>query len=137
MALVAAAGFALSNILVRLAGRRVAVLTGTGISVLASLALAVIPALVLELPELARIPVAGFLWIVLLAVVNYPLARTLNYASIGRIGAARAAPLFSHGAPLVHHSGGSLPGRAAQRTDYRRDPGHRGRSNFYCSGRAE
>ncbi len=99
MALVAAAGFALSNVLVRLAGRRVAVLTGTGISVLASLALAVIPALVLELPELARIPVAGFLWIVLLAVVNYPLARTLNYASIGRIGAARAAPLFST-APL-------------------------------------
>ncbi len=95
MAVCAAAGFAVGGICARMAGQQVAVLTGTGMSVVASLALAAIPALVLELPALSAIPVTGFLWIVLLAVVNYPLARTFNYASIRKIGAARASPLFS------------------------------------------
>ena len=95
MAVCAAAGFAIGGIFVRLAGRQVAVVTGTAMSVVASLALAAIPALALELPALSAIPVTGFLWILLLAVINYPLARTFNYASIRRIGAARAAPLFS------------------------------------------
>lgn len=94
LALLAALGFALSGVFVRLAGPRVAVLTGTAVSVVASLTIAVIPAIVLELPALQRISIAGFLWI-LLAFVNYPLGRTLNYASVRRIGAARAAPLFS------------------------------------------
>ena len=95
MALVAAFAFATGSIFARLAGQRVPVLTGTGVSVLASLSLAAIPALILELPAIARISAAGFLWIALLALVNYPLARTLNYAAIGRIGAARSSPLFS------------------------------------------
>ena len=95
MAVCAAAGFATGGIFARLAGQRVSVLTGTGMSVVASLALAAIPALALELPALSAIPVTGFLWILLLAVVNYPLARTFNYASVRRIGAARASPLFS------------------------------------------
>ena len=95
MAVCAAAGFATGGIFARLAGREVAVVTGTAMSVVASLALAAIPALALELPALSAIPLTGFLWIVLLAVVNYPLARMLNYASIRRIGAARASPLFS------------------------------------------
>ena len=94
-ALLAAAGFSTGGIFVRLAGGRVSVLTGTGMSVVASLILAAIPALVLELPALSAIPVTGFLWIALLAIVNYPLARTFNYASVGRIGVARASPLFS------------------------------------------
>jgi drug/metabolite transporter (DMT)-like permease len=94
LALLAALGFALSGVFVRMAGPRVAVLTGTAVSVVASLTIAVIPAIVLELPALQRISIAGFLWI-LLAFVNYPLGRTLNYASVRRIGAARAAPLFS------------------------------------------
>ena len=95
MAVCAAAGFAIGGICARLAGQQVSIITGTAMSVVASLALAAIPALVLELPALSAIPVTGFLWIALLAVVNYPLARTFNYASIRRIGAARAAPLFS------------------------------------------
>ena len=64
-------------------------------AVLVSLILATIPALILDLPDLARIPVAGFLWIVLLAFVGYPLAKSSNFASISRIGAARASPLFA------------------------------------------
>ena len=95
MAVCAAAGFATGGIFARLAGQQVAVVTGTAMSVVASLVLAAIPALVLELPALSAIPVTGFLWIVLLALVNYPLARTFNYASVRRIGAARASPLFS------------------------------------------
>ena len=95
MALIAATGFSLSAIFARMAGRRIPVLTGAGMSVVASLALAIIPALVLDLPALARIPLAGFLWIILLAFVGYPLALSSNYASIGRIGAARASPLFA------------------------------------------
>ena len=57
--------------------------------------LAIIPAMALDLPAFARITVAGFLWIALLAFVNYPLARMLNFFAISRIGAARASPLFS------------------------------------------
>ena len=95
MALLAAFWFATGSIFARLAGQRVPVLTGTGVSVWASLLLAAVPALILDLPGFARISMAGFLWIALLALVNYPLARTFNYAAIGRIGAARASPLFS------------------------------------------
>lgn len=95
MALIAATGFAMNAIFVRLAGRRVSVVTGTATSVVASLSLAVIPALLLDLPFLAEIPIVGFLWIVLLAFITYPLGQTFNYASIRRIGAARGAPLFS------------------------------------------
>ena len=95
MALVAAAGFATSGILARLAGQRIPVLLATAVSVLGSLALAAIPALMLELPSLARISIAGFLWIILLAFVNYPLGRACNFMSISRIGAARASPLFA------------------------------------------
>ena len=76
MALLAALGFALSGVFVRMAGPRVAVLTGTAVSVVASLTIAVIPAIVLELPALQRISIAGFLWILLLAFVNYPLGRS-------------------------------------------------------------
>ena len=99
MALVAATGFAGGGIFARLAGRRVAVLTGTAVSVVASLLLAVIPALVLELPSLAQISLSGFLWVALLAFINYPLARTFNFTSVSKIGAARSVPLFSS-APL-------------------------------------
>lgn len=95
MGLVAALGFALAAIFARMAGRRIAVLTGVGTSVLASFCLALIPALVLDLPDLARIPVAGFLWIVLLAFIGYPLAQTFNFSAIARIGAARSTPLFN------------------------------------------
>ena len=95
MALVAAAGFSVSGIFARLASGHIAAITGSAVSVVSSLALAAIPALVLDLPDLARIPLAGFLWIILLAFVNYPLARTFNFAAIGRIGTARASPLFS------------------------------------------
>lgn len=94
-AFLAAVGFASSTIFTRLAGRSLAIPTGTAISVVASLMLAIIPALLLDLPAFARIPVAGFLWIALLAFFNYPLARMLNFFAISRIGAARASPLFS------------------------------------------
>ena len=94
-ALLAAFGFGLSAIFTRLAGRGVDVPTGTALSVIASLTLAVIPTLVLDLPAFAKIPIAGFLWIALLAFINYPLARMLNFFAITRIGAARASPLFS------------------------------------------
>ena len=95
MALIAAAGFSVSGIFARLASGRIAAITGSAISVVSSLGLAAIPAVFLNLPDLARIPLAGFLWVALLAFVNYPLARTFNFAAIGRIGAARASPLFS------------------------------------------
>ena len=94
-ALLAAVGFASSAIFTRLAGRGIGVPTGTALSVISSLALAVIPALLLDLPAFAKIPIVGFLWIVLLAFINYPLARMLNFFAISRIGAARASPLFS------------------------------------------
>ena len=95
LSLVAAVGFTASSIFTRLAGRGMAIPTGTAISVVASLALAVIPAMALDLPLFARISVAGFLWVALLAFINYPLARMLNFIAISRIGAARASPLFS------------------------------------------
>ena len=95
MALVAALGFSAGGIFARLAGQRISVATGTALSVVASLALAVIPALVLDLPAFAEIPITGFLWMVLLAFINYPLARLFNFLAISRIGAARASPLFS------------------------------------------
>ena len=93
--MLAACGFGFSAIFARLAGRGIDVPTGTALSVIASLTLAVIPALVLDLPAFAEIPIVGFLWVALLAFINYPLARMLNFLAITKIGAARASPLFS------------------------------------------
>lgn len=99
LALFAAIFLASAGICVRLAGQRVGVVTGAAVSVVGSLAVAIIPALALDLPKLTTIPAAGFLWIGLLAVITYPVARTTSYVTIRRIGAARAAPLFGS-APL-------------------------------------
>ena len=99
LALVAAMGFSVALLLIRVGGQRVGALTGAGINVAAQLTVAAIPALILELSAFAEISMTGYLWLALVAVLTYPLSNFLTYTSVSIIGAARAAPLWSS-APL-------------------------------------
>ena len=99
LALVAATGFSCIGIFVRLGGRRLNPLTGAAISMPPSLMLAIIPALALDMPAFAEVTLVGFLFLALLAVIAYPMARLSTYVAVTRVGAPRTATL-SAAAPL-------------------------------------
>ena len=99
LAIASAAVFAFGNICTRLGAQRVSPLAGVTVSMVLSTAVAAIPALLLDLPALKELALAGFLWIALLGFINFPVARLLNYIAIGNVGAARADPMFG-AAPL-------------------------------------
>ena len=95
MGLSAAFSFAWSGIFTRLGTQRIGSRSGAAISMLPAAPLAMIPALIFDLNGFVGISVVGFLWIALVALLNYPIGRILNIASVSRIGAARGNTLFS------------------------------------------
>ena len=95
MGLTAAISFASLAIFTRIGSRHIGPRAGTAISMAPGFILALIPALLLDLPAFVEVPLVGFLWIALLAFFAYPLGRVLNFASVTRIGAARANTLFA------------------------------------------
>ena len=69
--------------------------TGVAIVAATTLVLSAIPALTLEPLAFSEVPLVGFLWILLVALLTYPMGNLLNYTSVSRIGSARAVPLWS------------------------------------------
>ena len=95
LALTAAFGFACVGIFARLGSQGISARAGAAISIVPSFVVATIPALILHMPAYFEIPLVGILWIFLLAIINYPLARLFNFTSVSKIGIARATPLFN------------------------------------------
>lgn len=69
--------------------------TGTFISMLSSLLFVGLLALTIDYKSLSTVAPSAFLWFGLIGIVTYVIGRQFNYASIQRIGAVRASPLFA------------------------------------------
>lgn len=70
-------------------------LTGTFVSMLSSVMLVVLLALIIDFDSVTSLSWEAILWFGLIGIVTYVIGRMSNYAAIIRIGAARASPLFS------------------------------------------
>ena len=95
MGLTAAAGFGLAQLFTRLGTLHVDTLPGAVISTVPSFLLSLTVALSLDLPAFVEVPLVGFLWMALLAVINYPLGRVLDIMTTSRLGAARSATVIA------------------------------------------
>lgn len=101
LAMIAALGFACTAIIARIGLQYSGPQLGTAISITASFILTASLALLFEMDSLLAIPPEAFLWFVFHGLINYPVARFLNYSSINMIGSSRsqaiisAAPIFS------------------------------------------
>ena len=93
MGLTAATAYGFSTIFTRVGSQHIGPRPGTTISMAPSFILALVPALLLDMPAFVDVPLVGFLWMALLALFNYPLGRLLRITAVSRIGAARAATL--------------------------------------------
>ena len=98
-ALLAATGFGSGAIFARIGLQGMKPGTGTAISLVVSFVLTAILALSIKPSAVFTVPAIAFVWFLILGVVNYPLARYMNYSSVNLVGAARSASLIST-APL-------------------------------------
>ena len=95
LAVGAATGYSVTGIFARLGSRAVGPGTGVAIAIFSSLVIVMIPALIWYIPDLLEMPLAGFLWIALMAIIATPAGNLLNFTAIREIGASRSAPLFA------------------------------------------
>ena len=95
LAFITATGFSVNSMFVRIGAQRVNTRTGTAINAALSLIVAAVPALILDLSAFSKVPLVGFLWLLLVGLLSYPIGNLLNYTSVNRIGMARAVPLWS------------------------------------------
>ena len=95
LGLVAALGFGSFGTLTRMGLQGVNSSTGTAISLVASLIMTAILALVFDPSAFLTLPLVALFWLFLLGVVQYPVGRLLNFTSVDIIGAARATPLVA------------------------------------------
>ena len=99
LALLAAVGFGSGAVFARLGLRGMKPATGTAISLIVSFSLTAVLALAIERSALFTLPAIALVWFLVLGIVNYPLARLMNYTSVNLVGASRSAPIIST-APL-------------------------------------
>ncbi|MFQ6027375.1 MAG: DMT family transporter [Dehalococcoidia bacterium] len=94
-AFVAASGFAVGTILIRIGMQQVAAATATFFTVLVGAVLVLSLALAFNLPDIKTLPPVAFAWFALMGAMAYPVARVVNNKAIALIGASRATPMAS------------------------------------------
>ena len=99
LALLAAACWGLSAILVRLGVQSLRPTTGTWMSLIPGMILMMTLAAMFNLDDIKSLRAIAFFWFGLSGLFNFALGRLLNATSIQLAGVARATPLFST-APL-------------------------------------
>ena len=99
-ALMAATGWGIGAIFVRLGLQHMRSTTGTVVSLTAGVLVIGALALIFQWDQMFSLPAVAFFWFVLLGVINYPLGRLFNFTGVHLAGVGRAAPILS-GAPLV------------------------------------
>ena len=93
LALSAALGFGASAVFVRVGVQYVRPTTGTFISLLVGIAITLTLALVFHFDDIFALSGIAFAWFLLTGTLNFPLGRLLNFTSVGKLGAARSAPI--------------------------------------------
>lgn len=100
-ALLAAAGWGVDSVVARQGLRQIPPSIGTFISLWATLPVIVLLALLIDPDGFRRLlSPAALAWFILLGILNFPIARQLNFRATRYLGAARASAIFA-GAPLV------------------------------------
>lgn len=99
-AVLAAMSWALGTIFVRLGTQRLAVTTGTLVSLLSGFVVILAVTAAMHPGELVGVPRATVLWIALLAMVQFPIGRFLTYQGIRLAGVAPATSIAGS-SPLV------------------------------------
>ena len=98
LSLLAALGFGGSAIFARVGMQGVRPLSGTLISVAASIVPTVILAAIFARDDIRALPLIAFLWFLCLGAVNFLGGRTMNYQAISRVGAARSSAILGSSA---------------------------------------
>ena len=93
--LLASVGFGSTAILVRLGVQNVRPTTGAWVSLLTGSLVVLILALIFANQDFKALVPIAFFWIGLMGFLNFGMGRLLNIYSIQKVGATRAAPLFS------------------------------------------
>ncbi len=99
LALLAAASWGFSAILVRLGLRDMTTSMGTLISLLAGLVLTGLMVLATQREALMALSMTTVALFALIGILNFPMGRFFNYLSMSRLGVARSTPLLAS-APL-------------------------------------
>lgn len=99
LAITAALCWGTGAIFARLGLQRIKPSTGAFISMVSSLALVGSLALLINFDAITSLSLTALLWFGLIGVINYVIGRQFNYLGIGRIGVAKASPIFAS-APL-------------------------------------
>lgn len=93
LALLAGTNWGLNTVLARVGLPSLGPMAGTLISLLSSLALAVVVTLAWQAQELMAVSKAALFWFALVGLMNYVLGRFFLYQGIERIGASRSSPI--------------------------------------------
>ena len=99
-ALLAALGWGISAIFVRLGLQNLSATTGTALSLAVGTILIGVVSVTVHGTEAFRLTPTDLTWIVLLGILNYVFGRYLNFNSVNLAGVSRSAPLLAS-APLV------------------------------------
>ena len=95
LAIAAAFFWGTGAVFVRLGLRHIKPSTGTLISMLSSLVLVGLLAIITKFDDVVSLSPAALAWFGLIGVVNYVLGRQFNYSAIRYIGVTKATPLFA------------------------------------------
>ena len=95
LSLLPALGFGSVSIFARVGLQGVKSTTGAALSMVSSLLVVVIAALIFERDALVDLAPVAFAWLFAAGTANYPLARVLNYTSVSMIGATRSSTIIS------------------------------------------
>ena len=107
LAFLAPLGFGSGAIFARIAVQRTKPSVVTTISLISSLGITAIFALIVNGSDILKFSPLALLWFAILGIVTFPLARLLNYTSVGMLGAARSSsliacsPLFATGLAIL------------------------------------
>lgn len=94
LALLAAFCFAIAAIPVRLATQHIRPVTVTVISMVSGGALGLVLVAILFRDQVSALPASTYGWFVLIAALQFPLGRLMNYTGVKLAGVARTAPLL-------------------------------------------
>ena len=95
LGLLAALGFSCAGIFARIGLRGVKTSIATAISVVTSFIVIGSITAIYDAPAMGAIAPIAFVWFLASGIVSFPVARLLNYTSVGMIGATRTASIIS------------------------------------------
>lgn len=99
LALVAAASWGFSAVLVRSGLRHLTPVVGTMVSLVAALVFTLALVLLLQPGELLDVSAKALLMFGIIGILNFPMGRFFNYLSMSHLGVGRSTPILAS-APL-------------------------------------